>query len=367
MNESPSSLPPELRDRLQTESDAERASLTALWNLLGVLSLPGDSAPSERVDVESAWQTVEQRTFAGPASGLRSARGSDAAPRASSGVGPSQTPDAGQPSDRPARSRRRNRNRASSRTSRMWMYGAACVLILAVVGLVMWWKQPVVVSAPAGAQITATLPDGSTVELNSGSSLQYRRAFQTWPGVDADRRTVTLDGEAYFSVTDHSHPFEVKTFNARVEVLGTEFNVRAREPEGRGTEVVVASGRVRVEPSSASPTTPARSVILDRPGQRGQITDDAETPTRIDVRRALAWRSQGFAVTDRPLSFVVDELERRYDIDIRLTPEARVRGGALTLYYARRADPETIIHDVCTARGLSYRATSRGFEIYVES
>ena len=367
MNESPSSLPPELRDRLQTEPDAERASLTALWNLLGVLSSPGDGAPSERVDVASAWQTVEQRTFAGPASGLRSVRGSDAASRAGSRLGPGQTPDAVQPSDRPARSRRRNRNRVSSRTSRTWMYGAACVLILAVVGLVMWWKQPVVVSAPAGAQITATLPDGSTVELNSGSSLEYSRAFQMWPGVDADQRTVTLDGEAYFSVIKQSRPFEVETFNARVEVLGTEFNVRAREPEGRGTEVVVASGRVRVETSSASPTSPAHGVILDRPGQQSRVIDDAEAPTRIDVRRALAWRSQGFAVTDRSLSFVVDELERRYDIDVRLTPEARVRGGALTLYYARRADPETIIHDVCTARGLSYRATSRGFEIYVES
>ena len=253
-------------------------------------------------------------------------------------------------------------SRAPSRSS-LWV-GSAAALLVVLFGAYVWWTQPVSVTAPAGAQVTATLPDGSTVQLNSGTTLTYPRGFSTLPGRAAPSRSVTLDGEAYFSVTHGERPFTVQTFNSRIEVLGTEFNVRARETDDGVTDVVVASGRVRVQQKTAG--TP-EGVILSEPGQRSRVATSITASSVTDVSRTLAWRARGFSVTDQPLSVVVRELERRYNLTLRLSDEARAQGGSLSLYYARPVDAETIIHDLCTARGLSYRQTARGFSIYLDA
>jgi ferric-dicitrate binding protein FerR (iron transport regulator) len=70
------------------------------------------------------------------------------------------------------------------------------------------------------------LPDNSTVILNANSSLRYQ---ENW---EAELlREVWVDGEAFFSVVHtHNHQrFRVNvTDDLKVEVLGTEFNVKDR-------------------------------------------------------------------------------------------------------------------------------------------
>ena len=101
-----------------------------------------------------------------------------------------------------------------------WAVAASIVLLIAVGAG--FWLQPTTLTAPTGERLAATLPDGSTVELNSGARLSYARAF------GGKARTVRLTGEAFFDVAhDAQKPFMVKTFNADVTVLGTRFNVRA--------------------------------------------------------------------------------------------------------------------------------------------
>jgi ferric-dicitrate binding protein FerR (iron transport regulator) len=214
-----------------------------------------------------------------------------------------------------------------------------------------------------GEQVTATLPDGSTVELNSGTSLSYPRGFQAWPFVDAASRTVRLDGEAYFDVVSRDRSFVVETFNARVEVLGTTFNVRARSQAEASTQVTVASGRVRVSPSQR----PTAAVVLKTPGETSRVTKATTGPTQpapTSVERTLIWRRNGFSVSGLPLPAVVQELERRYNVTIQLDASVEETTEPISLYYPKPRKIETIISDVCTARGLKYRPTSRGFLIY---
>lgn len=365
-------LPPELRDFLRDDADEADAgaSLSAVWHLLDAADGDTNASPlssdAKPLDVDAAWEAVRQRTFGDPRP-LQSARDQNPTRgEAEPGSRPGADRDATS-TDRAMQSRsgRTQRSRSRSHRSRRsaWV-GAVAAVLIAVVGAAVWWTQPVVVSAPAGAQITATLPDGSTAQLNSGTTLSYDRGFAFLPGLDAETRTVTLEGEAFFTVTHQDRPFTVQTFNSRINVLGTEFNVRARPAEGGATDVVVASGRVRVQQNT--PTAPD-GVVLSQPGQRSRVTDSVATASVVDVSRTLAWRSRGFAVTDQPLAVVVRELERRYDLTLRLSEEARTRGGSLSLYYARPADAETIIHDLCTARGLSYRPTTNGYEIFVDT
>lgn len=80
------------------------------------------------------------------------------------------------------------------------------------------------VATGGGERASITLPDGSTVALNSGSRLTYPAIF-----TDGERR-VRVEGEAMFKVEkDDEHPFVVETFACDVKVTGTRFSVEVDE------------------------------------------------------------------------------------------------------------------------------------------
>jgi len=86
-----------------------------------------------------------------------------------------------------------------------------------------WHKQQKMneVIVPVGEKSQIILSDGTHVWINSGSSFRYPVCF------GEDSREVSLIGEAYFDVTKGSSPFMVNTHDARIEVLGTAFNVKS--------------------------------------------------------------------------------------------------------------------------------------------
>ena len=88
-----------------------------------------------------------------------------------------------------------------------------------------------------GEKLVVELPDGTKVNLNSKSSLKHDRFF--WNG----NKTVDLMGEALFSVAK-GDDFKVETKSGTISVLGTEFNVKARESS---FELYCYEGRVRYE------------------------------------------------------------------------------------------------------------------------
>lgn len=66
-----------------------------------------------------------------------------------------------------------------------------------------------------------TLPDNSMVTLNELSQLEFNNNWD-------EERSVELKGEAYFKVAKGKR-FDVKTTSGTVSVLGTQFNVIARD------------------------------------------------------------------------------------------------------------------------------------------
>jgi transmembrane sensor len=260
---------------------------------------------------------------------------------------------------------RTDRRPARPNRARRWgrWVGAAVVALLVAVAGIWMWHQPVRITAAPGQQQTATLPDGSTVELNSGTTLTYRRGFESWPFVTADRRVVHLDGEAFFSVEDGTRPFVVETASARVVVTGTRFNVHARPVIDSTTAVTVTEGAVRVQARGR----PDQAVVLDERGQTSRVRTSRAAPTSpqtTEVSPILAWRQNGFAVTEAPLSRVTHELEQRYDTVIRLHGSVKRTNAPLSLYYPKPTPLSTILRDLCTALDLNYRPTSRGYELF---
>lgn len=154
-----------------------------------------------------------------------------------------------------------------------------------------------------------TLPDGSLITLNKGSVLRYPEHFSD------QTRLVELDGEGWFEVThDASKPFIVSAGNARVEVLGTTFNLNTHG-FGNNREVVLVTGKVKVYYDAV----PSQAVIL-APGEKAVVP-----PTGARIRKTtntdpnfLAWKTRRIVFDNTPLNAVAASLTRVYGISIRL-------------------------------------------------
>lgn len=241
------------------------------------------------------------------------------------------------------------------RTARQRLLAWSTPFALAAVLALVWLGRPVAYEAAPGERLDVRLPDGSTVTLNSGTTLRRSRLFDS----PFAARTVRLEGEAFFDVVKDETPFVVRTFDARVTVLGTEFGVRAwtDEPEA-ATTVALVSGRVRLAPD----VHPEAATILS-PGDVRSVEGGGNAAGTESTADALAWRHGDLVYKDRPLGVVLQDVERRFGVV--LTPQPRALGDQRVSVALRApASAEAVVRDLASAFGLRYRARGDGFELY---
>lgn len=168
---------------------------------------------------------------------------------------------------------------------------------------------------PRGGQYNLVLPDGSQVWLNSDSRITYPVHF-------GDSREVTVVGEAYFKVKrDDEKPFVVHAGLQRIDVLGTEFNVKAY-PEGKFTETVLVSGSLR----ASSATVPHLSRTIE-PGQYVLMREPKAIGSGpANVAKVTAWRHGDFFFEDETLPEIMNVLARWYDVDVVYDTEMSSKG-----------------------------------------
>ena len=202
-------------------------------------------------------------------------------------------------------------------TRRWWIGGAATAAAAAVLaaGLLLPPAATIYETAPGQTRVV-DLKDGSRITMNGASHLTVR--------LGRNRREIDMeDAEAVFEVAkDKARPFIVSAGPTRVEVVGTEFNVR--RTAGR-TDVAVRRGVVEVA-SAASPSTPVRLTAGQQVTQRDG--DPVSAARSVDPRQAMAWREGRLVYTDRPLSEVAQDLSRRFATPIAADP--RVAGLRFT-------------------------------------
>lgn len=242
--------------------------------------------------------------------------------------------------------------------SRRWLAIAATLLIGAV-GLG-WLFTPVKQTAPAGAPLAVVLQDGSRVLLNSGSSISYNRRFTA-------KRQLTLDGEAFFDVAHSEVPFELETFNARIEVLGTTFNVKSwQESVAPATVVSLVEGSVRLSPGNTDTHDTDRNGVVLVPGQTRSVAASNMRVSQADTEAlatALAWQSGDLVYRDTWLGVILEDIERKFGIDINLQ-SPQLLDKEFTFVYRQPNEATAVIESLCEGLGLRYSQTARGVVIY---
>ena len=204
---------------------------------------------------------------------------------------------------------------------RRFAVAALIVFLSLALGAFFWFQSfhaPIYTTA-VGEQRNLTLSDGSTVELNSRSTLRVRFS-------KGERDIDLLEGQALFHVAkDHARPFIVSSDGTQVRAVGTQFDVYQRL---EGTVVTVLEGRVAVTTGgldadaspngSSTPSMPDFDTQITTPnsaflsaGEQVTLTPRATPkPVHTNVASATAWTQHQLVLESAPLTDVAEEFNR---------------------------------------------------------
>lgn len=193
-----------------------------------------------------------------------------------------------------------------------------------------------------GERRTFTLPDGSSVELNTDTKISWR--------FDRKRRRFWLErGEAALTVAqDAFRPFELVTVRGLARLAAGQFNARLRPA---GLDLIVLAGQAAVETASASAQVGVASAgaarqVLEITDQRIDVADAREA----EVQSVQAWRRGEIVFEGQALSVAVEEynryLTRKLVVDDARAAKLRLGGRFLT------GDPDSFLRALRTTFGL---------------
>ena len=188
---------------------------------------------------------------------------------------------------------------------RQWLYAAAAAVAIVLVALFVFQdntpanQYATLVSTARGEHTSVELPDGSTAQLNAASLIGFTET--DWP----DERNVYLQGEAHFNAKK-GKTFTVLTDQGKVRVIGTVFNVFAREQK---LEVMCTEGTVQV----INPKETEK--VLIKAGEQVSVSNG-----RMQKRRGIDFTPKWFrgesVFKSAPRSRVFEEIERQFDVTV---------------------------------------------------
>ena len=165
------------------------------------------------------------------------------------------------------------------------------------------------ISIPNGKKFNIVLADGTSIYLNSGSTLRYPTFFKK-----DTPRSVTLSGEAFFDVAeDKNHPFIVEADAMKIKVLGTQFNVN-NYAENKDVHTVLVEGSVNLFNSKKTDD------VLLKPNQKANWnkTDNTIKIENVNPYRYTAWVEGKLIFRNAKFTEISRALERKYDVEIEV-------------------------------------------------
>lgn len=199
-----------------------------------------------------------------------------------------------------------NNQKITSSYSKFWKFAAFLLLIIAlsIYGYTVFnSKGDQIIWANQEEQQELELADGTKVILNAYSTLSY---------FEKEIRNVNLTGEAYFEVTKKpstNAPFQVKTEDLLVTVLGTKFNVNS---ENGQTSVYLDEGKVRLSLGEKS-----EQEIEIKPGEL--VSYSKQQDKILENRKAnslekTAWKEKVLLFDETSISKVLETVSLVYGV-----------------------------------------------------
>lgn len=171
-----------------------------------------------------------------------------------------------------------------------------------------------IVATPAGQRAQFVLPDGSKVWLNSASKLTYTTSL--W----SKTRQVNLDGQAYFEVeSNKKKPFVVTSKNVKVQVLGTKFDVRARDYEDKIVTTLLKGSVCVYLPDNK------KEGIMMKPEEVLEVntkTLQTSLAHTSSARDAVLWMEGKLKFNQSNLSDIMNCFEKHFNVQFHFTDEA---------------------------------------------
>ncbi len=221
-----------------------------------------------------------------------------------------------------------------------WVKIMAAAMVFLLVGTTSFLRfYSIGINNPRGAHLSHILPDGSMVELNAESSLSYHPYWWSF------KRELIFEGEAFFEV-EKGQRFSIISKNGITEVLGTSFNVFARDANYK---VFCKTGRVRVSSTKSNVEmviNPGEMAVINNQLKQGQVQN-------IKEEQIIGWKSNKFSFTSEPLQMVINELERQYNVNIHMQkniPSDLIYTGLFT----KSTSVESSLNFICKSFNLNF-------------
>ena len=198
------------------------------------------------------------------------------------------------------------------------------------------------------------LPDNTSVNFNSESSLSYTKHF-----AESDR-SVDFEGVAYFDVAkNEALPFVLHCHNLDVEVLGTSFLLNAEKNSERYT-LDLYTGKVTM--TAFDKKGNILSVVEINPGERGvwdATANELKAMSYSEVKEDELLIEHVLVFNNEKLSKIVEALEYIYKVEIDLGESCASK--KLT---ARFSDDESIDEVLETIALVSEVTVTKEGEVY---
>lgn len=201
-----------------------------------------------------------------------------------------------------------------------------------------------------GQRTTIGLDDGSSIIMNSESEIKIQSNY------GKKHRIIQLKGEAFFKVMPGTSPFIVKTTAASCIVVGTAFNVWAREND---TRVAVKEGVVRLKAETGKIDS-----VLVKANETSQVAgaNSPSTPKPVNIDSSCGWTEGKLTFLRTPLPAVISELERFYNIQIQVTEQALLDKTITATIYQLTVDQA--ITSICETMQIDFKKENRTYSLF---
>lgn len=233
---------------------------------------------------------------------------------------------------------------------------AALLALLVTAGLQTFeFDTPLRYRTAVGHQSTISLPDGSSVQLNTDSAMEV----QFMP---RQRRIRLMRGEALFDVApDAARPFVVQADRQFIRAIGTMFLVHL--VRDGSVDVTVTEGIVEVAPDEPPAVAAGLSASAARLTANERLVAPSGGSPRVarvdpvELDRQLAWRRGMLQFDGEPLRSVVAEVERYTELEFEFADPAleEIRLGG----YFRATDTEAFLALLHSAVQIESRRVGR--------